>query len=1126
MKKALLFLILLAFGLSFQGISQTCGQVGLIGEFNAWAEDHFMDRDPMNPNMFSTILSLTSDDDTDGDAIVKMKFRENADWTVNWGDTIFPAGVAMQDGGDIPVPVDTATTATTDYFVTFNCETGEYSFVDVCGSIGITGEFLGWADDLWMTRNTDNLDEWSVILSLSPASNQYGAEDTIEVKFRESADWAVNWGGPDFPSGIGVQEGPNILVPIDTSGVGGLTTDYLVTFNCSTGEYNFEETNGQVSLIGEFIEWNGDILLDRDADNPNLWSVIFSLTPEHNFYGAEDTIEVKFRENADWSINWGGPDFPSGIGVQEGPNILVPIDTSGTTGLTTDYFVTFNSLTGEYNFEATCGPISMIGAFNGWNGDVPMNRDADDPNAWTLTRSWYADSEVKFRENADWTYNWGGATFPSGIGVNNGPDNIPLLAGIYDVTFNCNTLDYNFVENVIACGEIGMVGEFNEWGNDGTDVPTDVYLVRDPMYPTLFSLTYNFSSTTELLFRVDADITFQNVWGGTYPGGAGVYGDPLAVISVPGGKYHITFNCVAGDFYFERLGNAITAPEVFAINVDGELSEADWDLSQNVSQVVEGDAGEYPNEVIFGTAWNESYFYFGVDVADSTVTDGDIVHVFIDADKDGGDYDDSDIQVSIDGAGTVTIVQGSGTVVAEWFDTEKGYSVEVGVAFADLMIIPETGAQLGVDVIVGDDDGNDTIAYYLAWNGNMDNLESTNGFGDCNLGVLACGCISLYNETIGYMVLKNPTDMPTTYVATYEIFEDQNVVFMKDFDATVFWGATDFPEGYAELGGDNIPATPGRYRITFDCLTGEYTFDLDNTPAEGIAYADRTEDPATIDGDLSEYSLNYTSDVLVAGAGPINNTVIWGALWDSYNLYLGVEVEDAVIEGTGNPWDNDAIEYYFDGNHDQDGTYDGDFDTQLIQDFLSASASDDTLWIKADGVQFTSGQFDAKWMPTGSGYNLELRLSWSIFDFRPGKGRTMGFSMGNNDSDLGLGRDYQSVWYGTGSNWSNTADLGDLQLAGGPYFDVKEVFYNDQMALFPNPTNGNVTIKSLGDVFQGEMTFYVSDISGRTIIVERDIFSGTNDMITLKTDQLDAGIYFVNIIAADGKKALKKLIVR
>ena len=1102
-------MLIMAFGISYLAQSQeTCGQVGLIGEFNGWSDDLMMARDPENPAIFEVILSLNAASNTDTNAVVEVKFRANHDWAVNWGSGDFPTGIAVQDGDNIPVPVDTATTTTTDYHVTFNCETGEYSFVSICGNIGVIGEFNSWSDDWWMDRDMDNMNMWSTIISFS-ASQDADTNGFIEAKFRQSADWAVNWGGDAFPSDTGYQDGPNIMVPLDSAGT---TTDYKVSFDCETGIYNFVHTGGTVAIIGEFNGWSGDYTMHRMDNNPDQWYTLLTLTPDMDG-DTNGVIELKFRENADWGVNWGGDGFPTGVGTQDGSNILAPLDESG---LTTDYYVMFDAVTGDYSFEATCGAISMIGQFIDWNGDIPMNRSMDDPNMFTLTRSWFEDSEVKFRENADWTNNWGAASFHSGTGEPNGA-NIPLTAGVYDVTFDCSTLDYNFTENTTACGEIGMVGDFNEWGGSNPSAPTDVYLVRDPMYPTLFSATYNFTSSTGLLFRVDGQtILNENVWGGVFPGGQGVH-DVTQVINVPGGIYNITFNCIAGDFYFERLGNSVTAPEVFALNVDGSLNESDWDLSQNVAQIVEGST-DTPADVFFGVAYNSDYFYFGVDVTDESVVDGDIVHVFIDGDKTGGEYGDADAHLSINAAGTFTVVHGPAASMGAVAMTSGGYSAEFAIPWADLGITPETGGQVAVDVIVGDDDATKDPAYYLAWNGDMNDTVSTSGFGDCNLGTLSCGSIGIYNATIGDVILRNPTDMPTTYVGNYEFFDNQNVVFRKDKDATVFWGSTDFPSGTATVGGDEMTATAGRYRVSFDCLSGDYTFTVEGT--DHVAYAEHTDTPTVVDGDLSEYNLQYTSDILAAGTGPINNTVTWGAVWNTESLYLGVKVVDAVVEGSGNPWDNDAIEFYFDGNHDRDGTYDADFDTQLIMDFVGG----DSLWVKADGVPITDET--SVWNATADGYTVELRLAWSNFDFDAGQGRSVGFSLGNNDSDNGIGRDYQSVWYGTGNNWSNTADLGDLQLSGGPYYSVSEIFRNNEMILYPNPSSGIVNLKAVSDAFNGKVTFYVSDITGRTVLVENANFSTNNNSIILRTNNFESGIYFVTAVSENGSKAVKKLIVR
>ena len=103
---------------------------------------------------------------------------------------------------------------------------------------------------------------------------------------------------------------------------------------------------GAVSLIGEFNGWAGDYAMDQDVSNPNVWSAIITLTGDMNLFNEPDIIEVKFRQDASWAVNWGAPDFPHGFGYQDGPNIPLPIDIQdGTT-----YAVVFNCASGEYYF--------------------------------------------------------------------------------------------------------------------------------------------------------------------------------------------------------------------------------------------------------------------------------------------------------------------------------------------------------------------------------------------------------------------------------------------------------------------------------------------------------------------------------------------------------------------------------------------------------------------------------------------------------------------------------------------------------------------------------------------------------------------------------------------------------
>lgn len=111
---------------------------------------------------------------------------------------------------------------------------------------------------------------------------------------------------------------------------------------------------GNISLIGEFNEWNGDLPMRRNAINDSLWTAVLKITILDDLSSPTDSIiEVKFREDADWAVSWGTTSFPSGYGTnQNGLNIPVPLDDAGDT---TIYFVTFNCKTGYYFFENLTG---------------------------------------------------------------------------------------------------------------------------------------------------------------------------------------------------------------------------------------------------------------------------------------------------------------------------------------------------------------------------------------------------------------------------------------------------------------------------------------------------------------------------------------------------------------------------------------------------------------------------------------------------------------------------------------------------------------------------------------------------------------------------------------------------
>ena len=194
------------------------------------------------------------------------KFRQDNAWTINWGSADFPTGTAVQDGADIAVGV------AGNYNITFNKETGAYSFelvgepvdpidpVDPVdpefASVGIIGTAVGgWEADVDM-MTTDG-----VTYTLS----NYTVVDGV-AKFRQDNAWIINWGSADFPTGTGVQDGADIVV---------LAGTYDITFNIQTGLYLFSEPSLGVS---EFNSTSFSVYPNPVTDGVLYFSVATDVT--------------------------------------------------------------------------------------------------------------------------------------------------------------------------------------------------------------------------------------------------------------------------------------------------------------------------------------------------------------------------------------------------------------------------------------------------------------------------------------------------------------------------------------------------------------------------------------------------------------------------------------------------------------------------------------------------------------------------------------------------------------------------------------------------------------------------------------------------------------------------------
>jgi len=148
------------------------------------------------------------------------------------------------------------------------------------------------------------------------------------------------------------------------------------------------------------------------------------------------------------------------------------------------------------------------------------------------------------------------------------------------------------------------------------------------------------------------------------------------------------------------------------------------------------------------------------------------------------------------------------------------------------------------------------------------------------------------------------------------------------------------------------------------------------------------------------------------------NTVTFGALWDDTYLYVGVKVLDANLQKTSEVgYMNDSVEVYVDPTHNKATAYDSQ-DRQFVKGWNDERI----LGTNTTGVLHG-------WAAIPGGYTVELAIPWSNLGVTPSAGMTLGFDVGNNNSDGPCGRNTQLMWHGTDQNWQDTSAFGDLVLS-------------------------------------------------------------------------------------------------
>ena len=277
-----------------------------------------------------------------------------------------------------------------------------------------------------------------------------------------------------------------------------------------------------ISILGgsTTVDWAGDLdMATEDGITYTYENLVIEVPSDEE--GQPDP-GVKFRKDHDWGTNWGGNGFPAGTASQGGSNIPA---TNGT------YDVTFNINTLQYTFAPAGVEFDVVEIMI---GEMTMAMVTGDGIHYML-------EAIDFEANTDFSFiidgeEWGNVGFPDGTAVEGGA--IPVLANMYNITFNLETKAYRFDFVTISMVGIGVFPDDETWNTDLDLTTTD-------------GVNYSIASFAfpggEGKFRLNHK--WGTSWGSTeFP--AGTATTDGGNMNITAGTYSVAFNRETGAFAF------------------------------------------------------------------------------------------------------------------------------------------------------------------------------------------------------------------------------------------------------------------------------------------------------------------------------------------------------------------------------------------------------------------------------------------------------------------------------------------------------------------------------------------------------------------------------------------------
>ena len=170
-----------------------------------------------------------------------------------------------------------------------------------------------------------------------------------------------------------------------------------------------------------------------------------------------------------------------------------------------------------------------------------------------------------------------------------------------------------------------------------------------------------------------------------------------------------------------------------------------------------------------------------------------------------------------------------------------------------------------------------------------------------NIGIWG-PAVDAINGFVGADVNMSTTDN-ITYTLSGFNFTSGDAYFRENDTTTNVWGAVAFPTGTAVLGGPTIPVTGGEWFVTFNRITGAFSFTYPSVGILGTATSvgwGTDIDLSTTDG----FNYSISNLVLTNGVVKFRKDNAWDINWGSLDFPTGTGVQNGaeipVTAGTYN----------------------------------------------------------------------------------------------------------------------------------------------------------------------------------------------------------------------------------